>query len=516
VRLRLLPASLIVLAAPASFAQTGGEGRTLALRDAIALAVRGNPTLAAAGAQVRIAAAGTHAARGLEDFLLAAEGNWEETQRELVPGDPLQESGYDRVSAALSLLKPLPTGGRLGLGVAGTFARRHIVTGLGGTGMPDTLQLDGEVPMGAIRTDVDEYVPALRLSFEHPLLRGFGVGVTRAPRRRAAAEQDIALAQQEGTAAVLVRDVENAYWDLAYATQELVIRRAAAHSAREQLRQVQANIDVGKQPRSASAEVDVAVALRDESVLKAEQTLAVRGLDLARLCGLRPRSRAAGRLVAADEPRPPARTLDEAAAVKTALDRNSQLMEVRAQGRGAAIEVDVTRNGLLPQLDLAVDGGPTGNAGDPRDAYRRLNTFDNYLIRARLVFQLPLGNNVAQGNHEAARQNVQRVRLQESEIADQVADAVLRWVLSVDTARRRVEVLARSTEAAALDLEAEKARFEVGRSTNFDVLRRQDSLAQAQLAHLSARVDQLKAMAVVDALTGDILERHAVAVQGRR
>ncbi len=501
---------LIGIAAPRAFAQGPAEGRTLALRDAVALAVRGNPTLLAAGAEVRIATAAVQAARGLEDFLLEAEGNWEQSQRELVPGIPTQQRRTDDVAGALSLIKPLPTGGRLGLGVVGQFQRREFVSELGTMSATD-LALDDAPPMGTIRSDVDEYVPALRLRFAHPLLRGFGVGVARAPRRRAAVQQDLALVERDGTAATLLRDVESAYWELAYATQQLVIRRSAAGSAREQLRQVQANIEVGKQPRSASAEVDVAVAFRDQSVLVAEQSLAERGLELARLCGLRPRTRAAARLVAADDPQPPARALDEGAAVQAALDRNPQLLAARAQGRAAGIEVDVTRNGLLPQLDLAVEGGPSGNAATPRDAYRRLTGMDNYFVAANLVFRLPLGRNVAHGAHDAARETVQKVRLQESEIADQVADAVLRGVIAVDTARRRVEVLARSTDAAALDLEAEKARFEVGRSTNFDVLRRQDSLAEAQLTHLRARVDQLKALAFVDALTREILARHAVA-----
>jgi outer membrane protein len=490
-------------------AQPAGH-RTLALREAIALAVRGNPTLLAAGADVRIAAAGVQAARGLDDFVLEARARWLETRTELVPGTPVQQPAVDELGGALALWKPLATGGRIGLGLFGEYSRTRFVTDLREGSEGD----DRDAPI-TVRSAVPEYVPSLRLTLEHPLLRGFGPGVARAPRRRAAVESDLAAAEREGTAARIVRDVETAYWDLAYATQELVIRRAAASSAREQLRRVQANIEVGKQPRSASAEIDVAVAFRDEAVLFAEQALSERALELGRLCGLRLTARTAPGLVASDAPSPPERAIDEGATLRTALQHNAQLQAVRAQGRGAAIEVDVTRNGLLPQLDLAVSGGPSGNAGDPRGAYQKLRGLDNYLISANLVFQQPIGRHAARGAHDAARETLHRTRLQESEIADQVAAAVVRGVIAVDTARRRAEVLARSTDAAALDLEAEKARFEVGRSTNFDVLRRQDSLAGAQLVHLRARVDHLKALAFLDALTGEILERHSVEL-GRR
>jgi outer membrane protein TolC len=488
---------LVLLFAAAAPVRAQTPPRALALREAIALAVKGNPALLAAGADVRIARAAALAARGLDDFVLEANANWVETRRELVPGTPVQTPATDELVGALALIKPLPTGGRLGLSLLGGFARTRFATDLDSTG---------------VRSAVDEYQPALRLSFQHPLLRGFGVGVARAPRRRAAVQIDLSTAQREGAAATVVRDVEAAYWDLAYATQELTIRRAAAESARDQLRRVQANIEVGKQPRSATAEIDVALAFRDEAVLFAEQSLAERALELARLLGLRMRARNAAEMVASDAPAPPARTPDEGAALQSALDRNPQLLAVRAQGRAAAIEVDVTRNGLLPQLDIALAGGPTGNARDFDGASRQLRGLDNYLLTASLIFQQPLGRHAARGAHDAARELVQKVRLTEADIADQVASAVARAVLAVDIARRRVDVLSRSTDAAALDLEAERARFEVGRSTNFDVLRRQDALAGAQLTHLRARVDQLKALAFVDALTGEILDRHGVSL----
>jgi outer membrane protein TolC len=501
----LLPLLLLWTAVPAR-AQSAGETRALALRDAIALAVRGNPVLAAAGADVRIGHASVMEARGQDDFLVEASAEYQAVRRELVTGRPLQTPAEDLLSGALTLWKPIATGGRLGLSLVNDFARSRFATDLSAEMQ---LKMDGAPE----RSAVDEYAPSVRLAFQHPLLRGFGPSVARAPQRRAAVQVDLATAQQEGTAAALVRDVETAYWDLAYATQQLAIRRAAAASAREQLRRVQANIEVGKQPRSASAEVDVAVALRDEGVLLAEQSLSEQALELGQLLGMRLDARKARQLVASDEPVPPGRTIQEPAALAAAMARNPQLLAVRAQGRSATIEVDVTRSGLLPQLDFALSGGPSGNANDAPGAYRKLQGLENYVVSARLIFSHPIGRHAARGAHEAAREDVQKARLRESEITDQVTVAVVRGVLAVDTAHRRGEVLARTTEAAQLDLDAEKARFEVGRSTNFDVLRRQDALAGAQLTQMRARVDQLRALAFLDALTGEILRRHGVELR---
>jgi outer membrane protein TolC len=496
--------AVVLAGASPAAAQRLVEAHPLRLGEAIALAVRQNPTLAAAGADVGIAEAAVESARGLDDPILQAGASWLETRQALIAGVPLQQPAYDDVSGSVALLKPLSTGGTLGLTLAGDYNR---------------VRYAAESPPlpGTQLSTVEQNVPSLRLSLQHPLLRGFGAAVARAPQRRTRVERDVASAQRAATAAALIRDVVSAYWDAAYAAEELTIRRAAAASARDQLGRVQANIGVGKQPPSASAEVEVAIALRDEAALLAEQALSDRQLELGRLCAVGLELGAgAPRLSPADAPLPaPRRTFDEGATIQAALEGNPQLQAVRGQGRAAAIDVEVTENGLLPELDLSISGGPTGNASQASAAYRQLAGFDGYAVTAQLFFQQALGRHAALGAREAARQSVHKVHLGEADISQQIAGATARGVSAAEVARRRAEVLVHSIDAATLDLEAEKARFEVGRSTNFDVLRRQDALAGVELALLRARADHLKAVAAVDALTGEILDRNGVSLTVR-
>ena len=77
----------------------------------------------------------------------------------------------------------------------------------------------------------------------------------------------------------------------------------------------------------------------------------------------------------------------------------------------------------------------------------------------------------------------------------------------------RLAALADTIEAATLDLAAERARFEVGRASNFDVLRRQEELAQARLHVLHARHDYLRTEASLESLTGAILPHHGVTLR---
>ncbi|MEO8182494.1 MAG: TolC family protein [Deltaproteobacteria bacterium] len=480
--------------------RAAAQARALSLRDAIALAVRQNPPLAAAGAEVRIAEAGMLAARGLDDFVLQARADWRDTRRGAAPRLPEQAQAFHEVSGSLSLTRPLAAGGRVGLHLQAGYGRTRFGTDL------DAMMLE--------RSASEAYAPSLQLSLEQPLLRGFGADVARADRRRARIQRSVAAAEREGLAASLVREIVSGYWNLAYSAEELAIRRASAAAAREQLLRVQANIAVGKLPQSASAEIEVAIALRDDSVLLAELVVTDRSLALGLACGvpISERLAAADTLSTADIRAPAARAPEEA--LETALAENPQLRAVSEQGRGRAIEIDVTENGLLPQLDFTAAGGPVGNARDVSGAYEQMTRLGSYTITAGLAFTLPIGRHAARGAQDAAREGLRKARLGEAQLAAQIAAAVLGGIARRETARRRAEVLGPSARTAALDLEAEKARFEVGRASNFDVLRRQDQLAAVQILLLRARLDELDAWAELDALTGEILDRNGVVVGG--
>jgi outer membrane protein TolC len=175
--------------------------------------------------------------------------------------------------------------------------------------------------------------------------------------------------------------------------------------------------------------------------------------------------------------------------------------------------VEVTRNGMLPQLDVTFAGGPSGNATDAATAFSQLGKFQAYSLSGALVFSEPIPRHYATGQKQSAEALLHKAKLTAADIRVQIETTVLRLVAQIDTARRRIEVLAPTTDSASLDLEAERARFAVGRSTNFDVLRRQDELATSKLRQARARTDYLKAVAALGAVTDEILDRYQVVLR---
>ena len=87
-----------------------------------------------------------------------------------------------------------------------------------------------------------------------------------------------------------------------------------------------------------------------------------------------------------------------------------------------------------------------------------------------------------------------------------------RAVAQVELARRRVALSQRAIELANENIKIETDRFNLGKSTNFDVLNRLEDLRQAELRKAQALIDWHKGETVVQALTGDILPLYGIAL----
>jgi outer membrane protein TolC len=473
---------------------------TLTLSEAIARATTGNPDLLRERVAVEIAAANVLAAEGQFDLTLAGDATYRRgnTPR-LNPNDILAGSS-GAFTANLGLSRPLETGGSLRLAAQGTLSKSGSI-----------------LTCANMTTPCTYYASALNLTFNQPLLRGFGTEVTLANLRKQRIQHDIALANREARAAVVLRDVVIAYWELAYTAEDLAIRRSAVALAEEQRKATQAMVDVGRTGALELAAVERAIADRGQEVALAEQAQLGRALDLERLCG---------RAVPGDfrayqaTDRPPAgdaaavAAIDPAAETRRALASSPSLRALRAGMAVADIDARTAAALVRPRLDFAGTVGLTGRNFDLVEARPKLDDAGDINFSAGLIFELPLQNRAARGAERAAAGINERARIDATTLELQIRDGAVRLSAATRTAVRRGELARAAVGFAGKNLEAERARFEVGRSTNNDVLLRQQELKNAEIQVARAAFDQAAAEAALEALTGEILERHRVVLRG--
>jgi outer membrane protein TolC len=477
------------------------DSKPLSLMQAIQRALAGNPDLRRERVAVAKAAARQMVAAGQFDLHLDAHLA---TERQVVPSIACGSACVDlsagtttTTSLGLGLSRDLETGGRLS--IIG-LAQRIVASDL--PALSDSSYFLG----GTV------YQSNLALAFTHPLLRGLGSEVALANVHKTRIEQDIAELNRQMRACNVVRDVAVAYWELAYATQDLAIRRSAVELAQEQLHTTQAMIGVGRLADADAASVERAIAQRLEELATGEQNLYFRSLDLQVLFGV-PVEADLPTLAASDAPVAGASNVDESAELSRALEANPQLRALRRGLDLSQTDLAVARNTLRPRLDLGTRIGPVGRSERLPDSLRNTGGFADIGWLAELTFELPVQNRAARGRMMAAEEDLHLAQVDADDLAARIRDLVLRSTRGIRTAGKRVELGRREVEFAEKNLEAERARFQAGRATNNDVLLRQQELKDAQTRLLRATVDQSEAEVALAAVTAEVLDRYGIVLR---
>lgn len=499
--LALLSSPALAQEAPSSAEEANQRpARSINLRQVLDVVVQQNPELARAQVGIAEADASSLAAAGLDDWTVGASGTGSISRTEFVDGQPFQTTSSDSVDLSADVTRPLTSGGTLGVSVGGGFSKSTFAVLADGG---QSLEFDSKA-----------WSSSVTAIFTQPLLAGRGKRIARASQRRAGTVRDAATLQQQVAAAAAVRDVINAYWEVAYARRVVDIRKGALDLAKEQLRITEAAIAAKIAARTEALATRQAIAVREQAVLLAEIEVSERSLELRRLAGLEIGPGEID-LAVTDALGDDGRRIDLDAALRQARERNPRLALARLNQDTARIDLEVAEDGLRPRLDLTASAGPSGNATDASDALRQMATFDAFSATAGLTYSHTLGRRAARGNRDLARESSRRLRIDLADAEREISVAVVRAVNRLRSARKRIEVSDLAIQLAVQNLDTEKRLFEAGTVRSFDVLERQDELAQDQLNRERAMVDYLEAVAELESLTGELLTRHNIELMPR-
>jgi outer membrane protein len=486
-------ALLLVLVPEAASPQAPPAQEPIGLNQALQRAVTGNLDLRRDRVTIQIADANLLAARGQFDFLLTGGLTFQRTTEPPLSASDIVGGYTNDLGFDIGVARQLESGGSVRLSLEN-----------------DAVNTNSQFQCGGLKTC---YSSNFGLTFNHPLLRGFGSDVAMANVRKQRIQQDLALLNRQMRAANVLRDVVTAYWELAYATQDLAIRRSAVDLAREQLRITKAQIDVGRLAPIDQAAVERAIGDRLQDVAVSEQNIYGRALDLRRLLG-QPADPSLPVLAATDAPSATPREVDMTAEVRRALESNPQLKSLKAGLQLNAIDIQTAASTVRPRLDFVGTVGSRGRKSNLPDTIAQAAGLDDLTWSAGLTFQVPVENRTANGQYRAAQLSAEQSRLDAGAFELTLRDTVMRVSAQIRTSSTRVTLAKQTVGFAQQNLEAERARFSVGRSTNNDVLLRQQELKNAEISVVRATVDLMNSDVTLSAVTAEILDRYGLILKG--
>lgn len=373
----------------------------------------------------------------------------------------------------------------------------------------------------------------LGFAFAQPLLRGRGKEASGAQlllaQRNAQVSDQVFRAQVDS----ILFGVVQAYWERVFAERNLDVAERSLVLAQEQLGKTQAQVELGMLAPVEETQAKVAVAQRRNELIIARNGLENATDNLRAL--LKAESLPGGwdtQIDLTETPEVTPRQADIEEAIRTALANRPEIATARAQIAARQVSVNSTRNSMLPALDVVGGISFIGIGGDNivrepfpgqeiievipggyPDALGQLFDFGFPTWRVGFNFSMPIGNSTAKGNYAQATLNEDKARTELERTEQQTILEVRQAVRAVGDAGELVTSTAATRELAEQQLAIEQDRFDVGMSTNFEVLTFQDDLARVQVQELRAMIDYRNAQAALARVTGAIAETYGIQIQ---
>jgi len=377
---------------------------------------------------------------------------------------------------------------------------------------------------------------SLDLFITQPLLQGFGVSVNNRNIRVAKNNMKVTDLQLKRQVITTVSAVLNLYWDLVSFYEDMRIKGQALEAAQKLYDDNKKQVELGT---LASIEVTRAAAelssskeellisqtnvSQQETVLK--NALSRNGVESPWLDDVHVIT--LDRIEVPDkEDFKPAPEL-----IQQALANRPEVEQTRINVDSKHININGTRNALLPSLQAFVDLANNGLTGQlntlyngssgPADPYllggygnalaqiARRN-FPNYSVGFSL--NIPFRNRQAQADYVADQLDLRQSELQLQKFMSQVRVDVKNAVIGLQQARARFET-AKATRALAQEtLDAEQNRFKFGEATIAQVVQAQRDLAGDQSAEVQALANYTHAKIAFDESVGQTLEVNRISM----
>lgn len=505
------------------------------LRDAITAALDNNPDIAIERKNVRITELRLRATQGVYDPVLTASPSYSSNIQPNVG----RFTGLSATSSAtitksfgtaLSLQKAIQPGG-------GYFQTSF-----------STLRTTSN---SAILSPL--YSPQLSFSFTQPLWRNRSIDLDRRNIYIARKTLTLTDAQFRQQVIAIIMQVQQAYWNLAFAIRNITVQKDGVALAQDQVDENQKQVNVGM-----LSPLDVISA---KTVLETRRQALIQAINAAEQA-----QNALKTLVVAGteselwvkeifpsdffEETPPSFSLIEALA--NAYANRPEAAELKVQKEINNIDVDYYRNQTKPQIDLVAGYGLTGAAGTPVQTLvcptgTTLGTslcipgnlpptvttasvnpsfvggygtalgdlFSNQYrnVTVGVNISLPLRNRTAKAYLGVALETRDQTDLLLRKQLQTVEAEVRNAYQSVISAQKNLNAARLARQYAEAQLDGEQKRFASGLSTTFLVLTRQNDLIQARGSEIGALAAYNVAVAALQQATGSTLASNNIQIK---
>jgi outer membrane protein TolC len=418
-------------------------------------------------------------------------------------------------------------------------------------GFDNTRQAIGDAPFQPLSPQLNS---SFNFKLTQHLLQGFGFAANDRFIRIAKNNREISDVAFRWQITTTVDQIENMYWDLVFAYENVRVQQEQLAFAQRTLSDTRKQVDIG-----TLAPIEV---VRAQSTVASDQqtlTVALTNLELQQLLMKNALSRTLVDPALADAEVIPTSTMELPGQepvvpiqdlVNDALSHRPELAEQRMNLSNTEISNKAIRSALLPTVDLFAYYGGAGLGGaqnpsnlcanqllaeqgggfcaGPNAAFggqtlipitptKGYSSTLNQLINstapdkgAGITINIPLRNRAAQSVQVRSEFELRQAQLRLQQIENQVRIEVRNAQFGVQQNRASVDSAQAAVDLAHQSLSAEQKKYALGASTSTLVLQNQAAMTQAEVTLVSAKALYEKAEVELDRATGLLLDHAGI------
>ena len=482
--------------------------RSTSLKEALYLALRNNPAVAAASLDPVLS-------------LQGVRGSWAVFDPDLVS----QLGEQKTVTPTTSILQTGGASAFVQKSYAWDFAINKTSALTNGT--ISATFTNGWFSNNSLFTGVNpSYTPAITLSLNQPLLRNFGNEFATINVRISESNQKAAQFNYEQQLNDFVLKVGTDYWNVVRAEENLEVANKALAVALDLVRQNEISVKVGVLAPLSLKEAQSEAATDQSNVYQSEGQLDTARAVLRQDVMFNPEHTFLPvMLEPIERPNPHRMEENDEESLELAMMYRPELASMRETIRSFLLQVKFAENQTLPQLNLGAQFGLAGTAGavtcsapfgsNPTrggvpcivpgaqptmgtelpfkgrypESLDRLWTFSFYNYAIVFNLERPLSNDAAKAALAQAKIEYEQERLRYRDLISQIVVDVQASLDGLKANFKSAQAAKTATEFAAASLHDERERFRVGMATTHELLQFIDSLVSAEGSQVNAEVN---------------------------
>jgi len=377
----------------------------------------------------------------------------------------------------------------------------------------------------------------MAFNLTQPLLRNRSIDQYRQQLDISHKQRDASDVSLNATVITTVRNVKNAYWDLAYARENLITQQQALDLAKRSLADNEKRVQIGTMAPIDIVEAQSEVARNEEAVIVAESDIK-QAEDRLRALVFDPKTPDFWTTVLEPTDTMPFQpyAVDIDGAVRHALENRTDIKLAQNSIQQSEVNLKYYKGQTLPEVNAHLNYQSNAAGGTlfapitsfpPVDERRVLSergfgtvlgdvfTSQYPAWTFGVSVSYPVGDSTQQTNLSRATLQYRQAQTQLSNLELQIATQVRDAGRAVQTNLKRVDSARAARDLAEQRLAAEEKKFAAGIQISFFVFQAQRDLAQARTNEIKALADYNKSIVDFEALQdASVLGTNASTIAG--